>query len=187
MICTLNNINIELSNQKASFKTILGAACSGAFAIIAAQIIALIIILFIDPSKSVGFKTWGLFSELSNEPALYLSCYIIHSAVFGVIYGIFGIGLMTLIKNKYYTIVVALLFYRLSSYFPATIPIEISNLFPLYPFEFSSFDVNIGKNIYDLAIMLIIGALLITIYWVKYANYEKITCCKQQGGMSIDC
>lgn len=131
------------------------------------ELFMLLIFVIFYPNSSPRLQVMGLFSSLySISPILYICAYIVHSFVFGWIFAFFGRAILLITQNIYNTLIIGFIVYRFQNFLPPNWA-GLINLLPFYPYEFSSLSLNIGKNIYDLALILIASIFLIARYFSK--------------------
>jgi hypothetical protein len=165
----IDNTIIEKYKNHTGFLKYLYIIIAGGSVFIISSIIIFVVFLIISPSiKESTNDVIGLFSHFYNSSnLLYIILYLAHSFVFGGVFALFCYSIYNFSKNKFYTIILPLLFYRASTYVPiiqnSNINAYLSIVIPLFPYEIIGFEDSVWVNTWQLALILLASLLILSI------------------------
>lgn len=151
-------------NERVSTKKSVAIGISGGLVFLLGKLI-LILILIIFDFKNVQYAAQYIpFIDIwVDNNYIYALISILNSVIFGTTMSILIYGLIS-ISNKPTGIVSVFIFYNLYSYILAIIPTNLTAIvpwIPMLPYEISTIQVSLAKRVYEFALMLLIGILLL--------------------------
>lgn len=155
--------------QKNWLMAIDSAVYGGLIFVIAYSVSYVICIVMggIHVSTDIGYLlTAGLFPGVFHvSPYLYSLCFIIHSFIFGCVYGVFGLSLLSITQNDGLALSLTIASYYLPVCFVgifARIPF-LSDVIPLFTFEVAYFSVRPVVRFGQLAVIMVISIILLVL------------------------
>ena len=169
IISGINIIDNAISDKydNRGFFKYLYITIAGGSVFLISSIIIFVVLLIISPSiEESTNQVIGLFSRFyNNSNLLYIFLYLAHSFAFGGIFSLFSYSIYNFSKNKFYTLILPLLFYRASTYVPiiqnSNINAYLNIVIPLFPYEIIGFEASVWTNTWQLALILLASLLLL--------------------------
>ena len=148
----------------------IDSAVYGGFIFVIAYSVSYVICIVmggINVGTDIGYLlTAGLFPSLFHvSPYLFSLFFIIHSFIFGCVYGVFGLSLLSITQNDGLALSLTIASYYLPVCFAgifARIPF-LSDVIPLFTFEVAYFSVRPVERVAQLAVILMISIILLVI------------------------
>lgn len=148
------------------------AAGSGVF--IVSFIIILAACLIIDPTNKtvIDYIPYGPFKELryANTP-LYITLYILHTALFGGIYALLSMGIGLKAKSAAMALVLpAVIYFGSGSLYimlKSTILLWLTNILPNATYDFGGMDTPLWKKLLELGSIFLLSIILIVSGYFK--------------------
>lgn len=170
--------NEDIADRSTTLKKyILGRSISSMIAGGSVFLFAFMIILlgcFVCDSSTdiIYYEPLGLFKEVYFiSIPIYILLFIAHSALFGALYALFGVGTTLVTKSDSMGLVLPGIIYHsvyyIGTFISQTILSFTTIIFPVMPFNFAGLDVPIWKNTLDLGMIIIVSVFMIIIGYIK--------------------
>lgn len=157
----------------------ISAGLTGVLVFLCTYAVSLALCFLLAPGQSeMLFAPFGQFEGIYRQ-SLFLYClaFIAHSALFGLCYALFGMGLYCAMKSEFSALVLPVVLYYGTTFLNAFLPESVTNLagyvIPSLTFEISTLDVPLLTHLTQLLAILLAALLCLYIFYRKECRRDR--------------